>query len=170
MSNFSNDLQERLAEILVRVQLDQDDETVIMSTINELSADVDEDCAFERPLDASKRKLSKLIIREIYDHFKVNEQFRRDKNILMTQFQQDIEKNIKKITFPKDIATSSSTKRRSNFTSSTRQILVQWLKKNRENPYPTQEEKLELMKKTSLSLKQCSNWFINARRRMLKDI
>lgn len=37
-----------------------------------------------------------------------------------------------------------------------------------ENPYPTEDEKQILMQQTNLNLKQVNNWFINARRRILK--
>jgi hypothetical protein len=40
-----------------------------------------------------------------------------------------------------------------------------WLDKHAANPYPTQEEKQTLANRTKLSMKQVSNWFVNARRR-----
>ncbi|XP_005072645.1 homeobox protein TGIF2LX [Mesocricetus auratus] len=49
-------------------------------------------------------------------------------------------------------------------------ILRVWLYKHRFNAYPTEEEKQMLSKKTNLSYRQISNWFTNARRRLLPVI
>lgn len=49
-------------------------------------------------------------------------------------------------------------------------ILRDWLYKHRFNAYPTEEEKQMLSKKTNLSYLQISNWFTNARRRLLPGI
>jgi hypothetical protein len=46
--------------------------------------------------------------------------------------------------------------------------LRKWLFEHTENPYPTEDEKQILMQQTNLNLKQVNNWFINARRRILK--
>lgn len=44
-------------------------------------------------------------------------------------------------------------------------ILKEWYFKNKNNPYPNENVKLELMNKTGLSRKQIDDWFINKRRR-----
>ncbi|CAH6785751.1 homeobox protein TGIF2LX [Phodopus roborovskii] len=49
-------------------------------------------------------------------------------------------------------------------------ILRVWLYKHRFHAYPTEEEKRMLSKKTNLSYLQVSNWFTNARRRLLPEI
>ncbi|XP_059106795.1 homeobox protein TGIF2LX [Peromyscus eremicus] len=49
-------------------------------------------------------------------------------------------------------------------------ILRDWLHKHRFNAYPNEEEKQMLSKKTNLSYLQISNWFTNARRRLLPGI
>ncbi|XP_055124613.1 homeobox protein TGIF2LX [Symphalangus syndactylus] len=49
-------------------------------------------------------------------------------------------------------------------------ILRDWMYKHRFKAYPSEEEKQMLSEKTNLSLSQISNWFINARRRILPDM
>ncbi|KAI9248986.1 Homeodomain-like protein [Helicostylum pulchrum] len=58
-------------------------------------------------------------------------------------------------------------KRRGNLPKSVTAILKQWLIDHCRHPYPTEEEKRSLRLKTNLTLNQISNWFINARRRIL---
>lgn len=48
--------------------------------------------------------------------------------------------------------------------------LLKWLLEHHRNPFPTAEEKLELQKQYNLTPRQISNWFINARRRVLKKL
>ncbi len=47
-------------------------------------------------------------------------------------------------------------------------VLKDWLEIHKENPYPDDNEKLQLMQQTKLSKKQVENWFVNARKRYLK--
>ncbi|KAI9030791.1 Homeodomain-like protein [Phycomyces nitens] len=58
-------------------------------------------------------------------------------------------------------------KRRGNLPKTTTAILRDWLTKHKKHPYPNEEEKEALAGKTNLSFNQVSNWFINARRRIL---
>ncbi|RIB10811.1 homeobox KN domain-containing protein [Gigaspora rosea] len=58
-------------------------------------------------------------------------------------------------------------KRRGNLPKATTALLKDWLARHKKHPYPTEEEKQGLAKKTMLNLQQISNWFINARRRHL---
>jgi len=44
-----------------------------------------------------------------------------------------------------------------------------WLCEHSKQPYPNEEQKQELMRKTQLTRSQINNWFSGARRRMLKD-
>ncbi|ESP02236.1 hypothetical protein LOTGIDRAFT_238064 [Lottia gigantea] len=44
--------------------------------------------------------------------------------------------------------------------------LKRWLYENRDNPYPTKEQKHSLAVNSHMSLVQISNWFANARRRL----
>ncbi|KAL7514854.1 hypothetical protein ACHAXN_012264 [Cyclotella atomus] len=46
------------------------------------------------------------------------------------------------------------------------QILNEWITANSFNPYPSQQEKIELMHSTGLSEKQLSDWFSKARKKM----
>lgn len=57
--------------------------------------------------------------------------------------------------------------KRSNLPKATVSILNKWLREHVNNPYPTVQEKRELLAKTGLTKLQISNWFINARRRKL---
>lgn len=68
------------------------------------------------------------------------------------------------------ISSQIKKKRRGNLPKSITVILRQWLIEHCHNPYPTESEKKELKQKTGLTLNQISNWFINARRRLLPQI
>ncbi|CAO3660368.1 unnamed protein product [Rhizopus stolonifer] len=61
-------------------------------------------------------------------------------------------------------------KRRSNLPKKVTAVLKEWLEKNAGHPYPREEEKRKLVEKTDLSMSQISNWFINARRRLLPTL
>ncbi|KAI7882806.1 uncharacterized protein EV154DRAFT_522850 [Mucor mucedo] len=61
-------------------------------------------------------------------------------------------------------------KRRGNLPKIVTAVLKQWLIDHCRNPYPTEVEKTCLKDKTGLTLNQISNWFINARRRLLPQI
>ncbi|KAI2636408.1 hypothetical protein GGS26DRAFT_493831 [Hypomontagnella submonticulosa] len=58
-------------------------------------------------------------------------------------------------------------KRRGNLPKETTDKLRTWFVAHLHHPYPSEEEKQELMRQTGLQLNQISNWFINARRRQL---
>ncbi|KAG0170177.1 hypothetical protein DFQ28_002242 [Apophysomyces sp. BC1034] len=61
-------------------------------------------------------------------------------------------------------------KRRGNLPKAVTAILRDWLAKHKKHPYPTEEEKIALARQTNLTLNQISNWFINARRRILQPM
>lgn len=48
--------------------------------------------------------------------------------------------------------------------------LKSWLESHSNNPYPSEKEKEELLKRTGISTGQLCNWFINARRRILPKL
>ncbi|KAI1131625.1 hypothetical protein F5Y10DRAFT_262004 [Nemania abortiva] len=58
-------------------------------------------------------------------------------------------------------------KRRGNLPKETTDKLRSWFLGHLSHPYPTEDEKQELMRETGLQMNQISNWFINARRRQL---
>eukprot|EP00466_Bigelowiella_natans_P017424 jgi/Bigna1/88508/estExt_fgenesh1_pg.C_330029 len=55
--------------------------------------------------------------------------------------------------------------KRCNFSRSQVCVLSEWLAQHQQNPYPTQDEKFMLARKTNLTVKQVANWFINTRAR-----
>lgn len=61
-------------------------------------------------------------------------------------------------------------KGRSNLPKKTTMILLDWLYKNINHPYPNPKQKSELIYQTGLSSQQLSNWFINARRRKIRSL
>ncbi|KAJ1337669.1 homeobox protein TGIF1 [Microdochium nivale] len=58
-------------------------------------------------------------------------------------------------------------KRRGNLPKETTDKLRAWFVGHLQHPYPTEDEKQDLMRQTGLQMNQISNWFINARRRQL---
>ena len=65
---------------------------------------------------------------------------------------------------------NNSKKSRENYSKVVGEVLKEWLHKHLTNPYPSDEEKLDLAKKTGLTVLQVNNWFINARRREFKSL
>jgi len=64
----------------------------------------------------------------------------------------------------------SHSQKKGAFSEETISILKSWLFRNITHPYPTEEEKKELLCLTGMSLSQLNNWLINSRRRMLKRL
>lgn len=62
---------------------------------------------------------------------------------------------------------SKQRKRRGNLPKETTDKLRAWFVAHLSHPYPSEDEKQELMRQTGLQMNQISNWFINARRRQL---
>ncbi|RDL34374.1 uncharacterized protein BP5553_07502 [Venustampulla echinocandica] len=58
-------------------------------------------------------------------------------------------------------------RRRGNLPKETTDLLKAWFMGHLQHPYPTEDEKQDLMRQTGLQINQISNWFINARRRRL---
>ena len=52
-----------------------------------------------------------------------------------------------------------------NFARWKKNLLIDWLKQHKEQPYPSDIEKEELARICQLSTIQVSNWFTNARKR-----
>ncbi|RYO74693.1 hypothetical protein DL766_004504 [Monosporascus sp. MC13-8B] len=64
---------------------------------------------------------------------------------------------------------SRQRRRRGNLPKETTDKLRSWFVAHVEHPYPSEDEKQELMRQTGLQMNQISNWFINARRRQLPN-
>ncbi|KAI8071163.1 homeobox KN domain-containing protein [Gilbertella persicaria] len=64
----------------------------------------------------------------------------------------------------------SRRRRRENLPKEVTEYLKQWLIMHKKHPYPTEREKQELADETGLMVNQISNWFINARRRILQPL
>ena len=62
---------------------------------------------------------------------------------------------------------SGQLRRRGKLPKHITEHLKSWLMSHTEHPYPTEEEKHEFCAVTSLDINQISNWFVNARRRIL---
>ncbi|RUP43282.1 Homeodomain-like protein [Jimgerdemannia flammicorona] len=61
-------------------------------------------------------------------------------------------------------------RRRGNLPKTVTLVLREWLVQHKKHPYPTEEEKIALARETKLTMNQISNWFINARRRILQPM
>lgn len=64
----------------------------------------------------------------------------------------------------------SHKRRRGNLPKPVINLLRTWLINNKRHPYPSEEVKRHLARQTGLTKSQISNWFINARRRFLKEM
>ncbi|CDH57597.1 hypothetical protein RO3G_08713 [Lichtheimia corymbifera JMRC:FSU:9682] len=65
---------------------------------------------------------------------------------------------------------STSKRRRGNLPKQVTEYLKAWLVDHKQHPYPSEKEKLHLAQQTGLTVNQISNWFINARRRILQPM
>jgi hypothetical protein len=64
----------------------------------------------------------------------------------------------------------SRKRRRGNLPKEVTEFLKRWLLLHKKHPYPTEREKQKLADETGLMVNQISNWFINARRRILQPL
>lgn len=74
-------------------------------------------------------------------------------------------KKISNQTVSNNKVTKKTSTKRSNLPKRTVEILNNWLLNHLHDPYPSPEEKMELLEQTGLTKVQLSNWFINVRRR-----
>ena len=68
---------------------------------------------------------------------------------------------------PSETAILLKKQRRNRLPSSALEILWNFLREHRDNPYPTSQEKEWLAQQTNLSVTQIRNWFTNTRKRKL---
>lgn len=64
----------------------------------------------------------------------------------------------------------SRKRRRGNLPKKVTEFLRRWLILHKKHPYPTEREKQKMADETGLMVNQISNWFINARRRILQPL
>lgn len=64
----------------------------------------------------------------------------------------------------------SKKRRRGNLPKEVTEFLRKWLIQHKKHPYPAEKEKIDLARHTGLTVNQISNWFINARRRILQPM
>ena len=69
-----------------------------------------------------------------------------------------------------DYIKNNSKKHRVDYSKAVRKVLKEWLHKHLTNPYPSDDEKLQLANKTGLTVLQVHNWFTDARRREFKSL
>ncbi|KAI8371024.1 hypothetical protein BD560DRAFT_423807 [Blakeslea trispora] len=65
---------------------------------------------------------------------------------------------------------STKKRRRGNLPKEVTEFLRKWLIQHKKHPYPAEKEKADLARHTGLTVNQISNWFINARRRILQPM
>jgi hypothetical protein len=66
--------------------------------------------------------------------------------------------------------TDTKKRRRGNLPKEVTEFLRKWLIQHKKHPYPAEKEKADLARHTGLTVNQISNWFINARRRILQPM
>ncbi|KAI1302553.1 homeobox KN domain-containing protein [Xylaria venustula] len=71
---------------------------------------------------------------------------------------------------PKNSEEGRPRKRRGNLPKEVTDKLRAWFLSHLKHPYPTEEEKQDMVRRTGLHMNQVSNWFINARRRQLPNM
>lgn len=67
------------------------------------------------------------------------------------------------------IPTTMARRSRSNLPKAAVAILKDWLQDHQSNPYPSEDDKLDLAARTGLRTKQINYWFMNARKRILNS-
>ena len=68
------------------------------------------------------------------------------------------------------LGTAAARQRRANLSAHAKGVLMAWLRANKENPRPDPETKVRLAAEADISIDRLSNWFINARVRILPRI
>lgn len=85
----------------------------------------------------------------------LSKEFEQELQIVMDNLQNTLNEvsSGKRLSVPKP--------KRDIISTETRKYLKKWLRDHKSNPYPTEEQKQELVKKTGLTLQQINNWVSN---------
>lgn len=79
-------------------------------------------------------------------------------------------RHLKRKSYSQNLMKERIKKRRQNIPRKVNEILIDWLREHLSYPYPTKEEKMELLNKTTLGVERLDRWFMNARKRKLKEL
>lgn len=114
-------------------------------------------------------KCNNLMDKKIDSNYDKTEEYKVNEDISM-----GIENRYKKANNKNDIKSNRMLEtekvKRMRFSSEDVQVLKNWLKKNKHNPYLTNHDLQKLIKKTKMTPKQINTWITNARRRILPKL
>ncbi|KAJ6230698.1 homeobox protein transcription factor [Anaeramoeba flamelloides] len=130
--------------------------------------------SLEKQKEASNKILRRLsefseqYLKEL-DNLDLDLNLTTQKKVSLKKASQELKETLKRQR-SQEIQKIGAKSRRKNYPKNTRRVLNKWFFDHLEKPFPTKEEKQELSLKTSLTIKQISTWFTNARRRKLKQM
>ncbi|XP_055385305.1 uncharacterized protein LOC129614615 isoform X2 [Condylostylus longicornis] len=148
-----------------------DEETVALTSSLFIDSPSDDDTKnknLESSKAANKAILKKRIKKDkaIKGRKKILPRENTDDGLLI---EHDFSKHVKPFQFGSSNRAPGHRRERKNLNKGSVAVLKNWIYKHRYYAYPTEDDKMQLAEETGLSLLQISNWFINARRRVLPE-